>query len=218
MKRPRSHPHPVCQAARSNTRTTPRHGTATASTTRAEARIWAVDRILKPKPPTPQAQFASQPVEFGCHSTDSHNQSFNSSLPQAGWPPLIGLWMMRPPPPLPFDTTRRGGGLALLASFMLLLLLFSPPGACFGWAPSPSSLATPAKAAAGSRPGAGARAHRRARAVVMMNERTPQPKKVEAYEWAARDVGAPAVILVRPYLDQVSLRGLPWTDRGDPND
>lgn len=47
-----------------------------------------------------------------------------------------------------------------------------------------------------------------------MNERTQQPKKVEAYEWAARDVGAPAVILVRPYLDQVSSRGLPWTDRG----
>lgn len=41
---------------------------------------------------------------------------------------------------------------------------------------------------------------------MVMNESrsTSQPRKVEAYEWASRDSGAPAVILVRPYLDEVS--------------
>jgi hypothetical protein len=44
----------------------------------------------------------------------------------------------------------------------------------------------------------------RARGVVMNESRsTLQPKKAEAYESAAIDKGAPAVILARPYLDEV---------------
>lgn len=44
----------------------------------------------------------------------------------------------------------------------------------------------------------------RGRRDVVMNESrsTQQPKKSEAFEWAARDQGAPAVVLVRPYLDE----------------
>ena len=38
----------------------------------------------------------------------------------------------------------------------------------------------------------------------MMNDRSGTPlKKAEAYEVASQDKGAPAVILVRPYLDEV---------------